>query len=424
MVRAVPPRLKWWSQSNENLNLPVAVDDSYTMVEDSVLTVDGSTDSQPSLLANDSDADGDPLTVIGVLSSPERGTLSFQSNGNFVYTPEANFFGQDSFVYQITDGKGATAHATALITVTGTNDAPDARDDSYTVEEGQTINMTVLDNDIDIDGDTIVITGAHGGDGTVEVLNGTSINYTAPTGFRGNDFIEYNISDGNGGTDFANVNITITGPNRAPVAVDDTATVNEDSSVIVNVLANDSDPDGDTLSVSSVNTANGNATVNSDNTVTFTPTANFNGTATVTYVVSDGLGGTDTGNVTVTVNPVNDAPVTVADSVSGPEDQELTISPLDNDTDVDGDSLTLGTVGVTVGQGEVVGFEGNSFRFQPAQDFNGEITISYFAEDGQASTSGTITVTITPVNDAPVAVADNASTDEDTSVVIDVSGQR
>ena len=298
---------------NNNLHPPVAVDDSYTLNEDNPLIVDDRDGSQALLTDNDSDPDGDTLTVTSIVTSPEHGELTFDGNGRFVFEPESNFAGTTHFVYQISDGKGGTDTATATLTVTAVKDAPTAVDDEalFNKEEARVIN--VLANDFDVDGDTITITNAIANLGQVEVLNGQSILYHAPPNFLGNDIIEYNITDGNGGTAFANVNISIEDINEAPKAEDDEAETLEDQTVHIDVLANDSDGNGDPLTVISTTTTNGSTQIDEHNILRFTPNPNFHGDASIVYVISDGREGKDSATVTVHVRPVNDNPIATCD---------------------------------------------------------------------------------------------------------------
>ncbi|HXF87620.1 MAG TPA: Ig-like domain-containing protein, partial [Xanthobacteraceae bacterium] len=200
--------------------------------------------------------------------------------------------------------------ASLIVTVNGLNDGPVAIDDTAVTDEDTPVVIDVLGNDTDIDAsDTLVI------DGTPTALNGTvtvnpdgTLTYTPNANFFGPDTITYMISDGNGGTDTGEVAVTVNPINDAPVAVDDIATVDEDSvDNVINVLGNDTDVEGDTLVIEGTPTAlNGTVTVNPDGTLNYTPNADFFGLDTITYVVSDGNGGSDTGEVAVTVNPVND----------------------------------------------------------------------------------------------------------------------
>src|SRR5206468_185391 len=130
----------------------VAVNDSYTTPEDTTLNV-----AAPGVLANDSDVDGDTLNAI-LVSQPTHGTLTFNSDGHFSYTPAANYNGPDSFTYKANDGQADSGIATVNITITAVNDAPVAVNDSYTTDEDTTLNVAapgVLGNDSDVDGDTL-----------------------------------------------------------------------------------------------------------------------------------------------------------------------------------------------------------------------------------------------------------------------------
>ena len=165
------------------------------------------------------------------------------------------------------------------------------------------------------------------------------------------DTLTYTISDGNGGTDTATVAITVNPQNDAVIARNDTASVDEDSAVTIGVLANDSDFEGDTLSVLSASAGNGSVSIRPDGSLDYTPNSNFNGTDTVTYTISDGNGSTDTATVAVTVNPVNDGPTALDDTASVDEDSSVTIGVLTNDSDLDGDALSV--TAATAGNGSV-----------------------------------------------------------------------
>ncbi len=191
-----------------------------------------------------------------------------------------------------------------------TNQAPVATDDNATTDEDTPVQIDVLANDTDPDGDNLtvnsIVSQAANGSATTD---GSTVTYTPNAQFNGNDSFEYEVSDGNGGLDTALVNVTVTAINDVPVAVNDTASTNEDMAVEVAVLDNDSDADNDALTVTAtLDETNGTATINSGTTVTFTPDADFYGEGSFRYVISDGNGGEDTATVSVTVNSINDAP--------------------------------------------------------------------------------------------------------------------
>ncbi|WP_460752112.1 tandem-95 repeat protein, partial [Marinomonas epiphytica] len=158
----------------------------------------------------------------------------------------------------------------------------------------------------------------------------------------------------------------------------------------------------------------------SDNKIVYTPALNFNGEAQISYTISDGNGGSDTATVTVTVNPVNDAPVINDATGSGDEDNSITLDVLAHASDVDGDDLTVSNPSLITGQGTLA-IVNNEILYTPADNFNGEAQINYTVSDGNGgSDTGTITVTVNPVNDAPIANDTTGAGDEDTSITLDV----
>ena len=234
--------------------------------------------------------------------------------------------------------------------------------------------------------------------------------------------VEFLDADGTvtGTLDFTEIENLLLPANLDPNAVDDTLTVDEDASGSLNVLANDTDPNGDTVTLTGATSPDGDVTFAPDGTVTFTPAPDFSGETTITYTVEDGNGGTDTGTVVVTVNAINDAPEANDDADTTAEDTSIIVDLLANDTDVDGDDLSVTSVSVPADQGTVVNNGDGTATFTPAPDFNGEATISYTIADQEGLTdSAEHSVTVTAVNDGPVAVDDEAVTDEDTPVTID-----
>ncbi|MGD1336328.1 Ig-like domain-containing protein, partial [Vibrio harveyi] len=296
---------------------------------------------------------------------------------------------------------------------------PVAEDDSVLTDEDASVSIDVLANDQDADSDSLSIESATvpAEQGTVEIIDGKLI-FTPAEDFNGEATVTYVVTDG-ALTDEATVTVTVNPINDAPVAVNDTVSTDEDTAVTIDVLANDSDPENDTLTITaaSVPTEQGTVAI-VDGKLVFTPAENFNGDATISYTVSDGQL-TDDATVAVTVNPVNDAPVAVNDTVATDEDTAVTIDVLANDSDPENDTLTITAASVPAEQGTVTIVDGK-LEFTPAENFNGDATISYTISDGQLTDDATVAVTVNPVNDAPVAVDDTVTTDEDTAVTIDV----
>ncbi len=385
---------------------PVAHDQSVATDEDTPLAITlGATD-----------VDGDPLTY-SIVTPPAHGALSGAAP-SLTYTPDENYNGADSFSLKANDGAVDSNVATVSITVNPVNDPPVARDDAHSLLEDTTLNVSapgVLDNDTDVDNDPLTAELANGvSNGTLTLNTNGSFTYTPDPNFNGIDSFTYTASDGQGGTDTATVTITVNPINDAPVANDDSATTDEDVSVTIDVLANDTDVDGDTLTVDSVTQpANGTATNNGAN-VTYTPDPDFNGTDSFTYTASDGNGGTDTPTVTVTVNPVNDAPVGADDAYSVDEDNTLTVAArgvLGNDIDVDGDALTAVKLS-DPGNGALTLGDDGSCTYTPDVNFNGTDSFTYCASDVELESDPcTVTITVNPVNDPPEVGAITAPVD-------------
>ena len=370
---------------------PVANDDAHAVDEDDTLSVPAI-----GVLVNDTDPESNPLTAV-LIGDVSNGMLSLNSNGSFNYTPNANFNSSDSFTYAANDGVSNSNTATVTITVNPINDAPVANNDSATTNEDTAVVIDVLANDTDVDPtDTLSVQSVtEGANGSV-ANNGDSVTYTPGLGFVGDDTFSYTVSDGNAGTDTATVSVTVTEFNNPPVANDDSATTDEDTAVIVDVLANDTDADvDDTLSVQSATNGSNGSVVNNGDSVTYTPNANFNGTDVFTYTVSDGKGGTDTGSVTVTVLAVNDPPSAGDDSAATDEDTAVVVDVLANDSDIDGDTLTIDSV--TQGVNGSVVKNGGSVTYTPDTGFTGEDSFTYIASDGNGGTAeATVTVTVDP----------------------------
>jgi T1SS-143 domain-containing protein len=382
---------------------PVAVDDAVTVIEDTPFT------SVVSLIANDTDADGDALTAVaGTFATGQGGSVTIAADGSYVYTPAANFSGIDSFTYTVTDG-ALTDTGTVTLTVTAVNDAPTAAADTASTAEDTPVVIDVLANDNDADGDPLTVTAASAANGTVTIDPVTgALTYTPNANFSGSDTINYTLSDGAGGTSAGTVAVTVSPVADAPVAIDDAATVTEDTpfTSVVSLIANDTDADGDVLTAVAGTFATaqgGSVTIAANGSYVYTPAANFNGTDSFTYTVTDGAL-TDTGTVTLTVNAVNDAPVAGADTASTAEDVPVVINVLANDSDVDGDPLTV--TGATATNGVVtINPVTGALTYTPNANFNGSDTISYTISDGNGGTaSGSVAVTVAPVNDAPLVV--------------------
>jgi large repetitive protein len=385
---------------------PVATNDTYSVNEDGSLSV-----AATGVLTNDSDPDNDPITAELVTGPAHKASFTLNANGSFSYAPAADFDGTDSFTYKAKDShNGLSSAATVTITVTPVPDAPKASDDSATVDEGGTVtDGNVLTNDADVDGDALSAVLVDGpANGTVNLDADGSYSYTHDGGDSTSDSFTYKANDGALDSNTATVEITVTPVDDPPVAVEDSATVGEDSGPsAIDVLANDTDGgDGGTKQIASAgDPEHGKVVVSGDNLgLSYEPNADYCGPDSFTYTLNGG----STAKVITTVTCDNDAPIATDDGYEVNEGQTLSIAApgvLGNDTDAEGNPLTATLVSGPAHAASGAGFTLNpdgSFDYTPEAGYNGPDSFTYKASDGTADSNiATVEITVGPVNDAP-----------------------
>lgn len=405
---------------------PTAVADTATVGEDSTVTID--------VLANDSDPDAsDSLSISAANVSIGNGSVSIV-DGELQYDPGSDYnyladgeSAQVTVEYTVDDGNGGTDTAIATITVTGSNDGPTAIADAGSAGEDSTVTIDVLANDTDADSsDTLTIMAANviAGDGTASIVDGelqydpgSDYNHLAD-GETAQVTVEYMVDDGRGGTDTATATITVTGSNDGPTAVADTATTGEDSTVTIDVLANDSDPDAtDSLLITSANVSAGDGSVSIvDGELQYDPGSDYNYLAdgesaqvTVEYAVDDGNGGTDTATATITVTGSNDGPTASDVSYETGEDAAAQNLAFDG-ADVDASDTLSFSITSQPAEGTVTDNGDGTFDFDPGSDFQDlgagetrEVSFDYTVDDGNGGTdTATATLTVTGSDDGGV----------------------
>jgi VCBS repeat-containing protein len=473
---------------------PSAQADAYSLDEDIPLTVPA-----PGVLENDIDPEGDVLSAV-MVSSPAHGAVTFNEDGSFIYSPDANYNGMDSFTYQASDEYAESATTTVTLNVALSNDLPLANPDTVAAQSGLAVRVNVLANDTDPDGESLtVVAVTQGTDGTVTINPDNTLSYRSEPGFTGEDMFTYTVTDGtatvvgtvtvsvealqppaaptnvqaavqsrtevlltwtdasenetgfqvlrgvdgehyalsasapadatnalvNGlqpsttyyfvvrATNSAGYNsssaVTASTPGDfAPSAQADSYALDEDTLLTVaapGVLENDIDPEGDLISAVLVSgPSHGTLSLNTNGAFTYGPDANYHGADSFTYQASDGYAESAATAVTLNIAPSNDLPVANADTVTVQAGGAVAIDVLANDTDADGESLSIADV--TQGtHGSVSINPDNTLTYQSEDSFTGQDMFTYVLTDGAATGVGTVTVDVqalqppaTPIN--------------------------
>ncbi|EJI1393975.1 tandem-95 repeat protein, partial [Vibrio parahaemolyticus] len=369
------------------------------------------------LLSNVDDEDKDTLSVENLIIDKGNGTLVDNGDGTWTFTPQIDDDTEVSFTFDIIDDEDLVVSGSANLDILPINDAPNAENDAITTEEDTAVTIDVLVNDSDVEGDALSIQSASvpSEQGSVDIVDGKLV-FTPAENFNGEATITYIVTDGDL-TDEAKVSVTVTPVNDAPVAKDDIATTQEDTPVTIDVLPNDTDVDGDTLSIQSASVPSDQGTVEIvDGKLVFTPAENFNGDAEITYTVTDGEL-TDEAKVSVTVNPVNDAPTIKVDAVESITEDAVSTDTVVatltvRDTDTPEEQLTVSLENNSNGYFVLVG---NEVKLTQAgvdavnnDELNlKELTISASVSDGVNPTAnGSDSLIVNRVNDAPTIKVD------------------
>ena len=454
---------------------PLALNDSDQTLEDTAVSGD--------VLPNDTDPEGTSLSVTqfdingtsyqagATASITGVGSVKINSDGTYNFSPELNFNGSvPEITYTIIDSgiptPGEEASAVLSITVTPVNDPPVANDDTGSAKEEVPITGNVLSNDTDAEPGILTVTtfevgGAFYGPGqtatipdvgTLVINSNGSFIFTPVSNYFGSvPLVTYTIRDVDNQEDSATLTLTIDPVNDLPVAVDDTNTVEEDSSVSGEVLTNDTDIEGSVLTVTKFvisgseytpgQTASltgiGSLVINTDGTYTFTPAPNYFGEVpVVTYTISDADGGQDSATLTITIIPLNDPPIAVDDSATTEQNVLVSGDVLPNDSDVENDPLIVSsfTAGdFTYNAGSTTSFGGvgsiginpdGTFTFIPAPGFIGETEVTYTVCDNiipAGCSTAVLRLLVTPADSDPdvnvtfvnTLVKGNVSTNDD-----------
>ncbi len=393
---------------------PVAIDDSYQVQRDQTLSVPA-----PGVLGNDSDVDGDALSV-ELVDAPLHGQLQMAANGGFSYQPLPGFTGADRFRYAVTDGSARdVSQVTVQVTAPG-NRPPLAVGESYTLSEDAPLASGgavpgLLANDSDPDGDLlqvqIVTPPTHG----ELLIDGANFRYTPDADYFGSDQFSYRVYDGALHSEAVVTTLTILSVNDAPLAETDLYLTTQGTALNVSaaqgVLANDSDAEGDPLSASmATEPAHGQVNLAASGAFIYTPNASFFGRDEFEYRVSDGNAHA-IGRVAIDVTrAANQRPIAVGESFVLPEDTVLDTTQLEsllaNDSDPEGQALSLRVLQPPA-RGTLTQLPGGHVRYVPQRDDTGIVHFDYVVHDGELdSLPARVQIQLMSVNDPPQANPD------------------
>ena len=361
---------------------------SQTVQEDGSVTI--------SLTATD--PNGQAVTF-AITTDPTNGTATL-SGADVTYTPNANFYGTDSFAYTASNGTYTSDPVTITITVEGEDDGnPTTNDVSATTDEDTVVTVDLDATEIDGDNYSFSII-SQPSNGTLGSINGNQVEYTPNQDWNGTDTFTFEATDDRTGSrsNVATATITVNPVNDAPVANDVTSSTTSRTGNMrqsVDITLSVTDADGDDLTISIVSDVSNGTTSLSGSTVTYTPTANYDGTDTFTYKANDGIVDSNIATGTITITDTNQAPI--ANDMSLSLDRESSIDFTLDATDEDGDSLSK-TIVSQPENGSLIPAPGLDFTYNPSRAYYGSDSFTYKVNDGNSdSEEKTVTFDIDQV---------------------------
>lgn len=354
-------------------------------------------------------------TLVYLVSTPPLHGSAEVSRSRITYTPETDYNGADSLQYRVQDGTGAwSGTATVSITITPVNDPPVATAQSVITESSEATEITLTGTDVDGDAVTTCTLEGAATHGRAR-LSGCTVTYTSDNAYVGPDSFTFTVSDGHVASAAADVTIDVQAPNQPPVANPTTLDTDEDTPGVVTLTG--TDPEGAPLTFLISNNGNHGTAVLVGDQVTYTPDENWSGTDSFKFKAVDNAGATSAGaTVSVAVSPVNDAPVAPDQSNDQDEDTPDSIRLIASDEEShSGFTYTL----VELPSHGIAEINNAIVQYTPDPDFNGTDTFTWRVNDGEAdSLPGTVTLTVNPVPDAPVACAAGGATIQDQPVTL------
>ncbi|MBM98702.1 MAG: hypothetical protein CMJ77_06205 [Planctomycetaceae bacterium] len=404
-------------QSTYNNEAPVAGDDSYDLEEEPFIFF--RVPDNQGVLLNDSDPESNPL-VATLATGAQNGSLTLDPGGGFIYAPKANFFGVDSFTYTAYDGQNSNV-ATVTLNVANKYDPAVAVADSYKAVPSEVLSVSstvgVLANDENPDqAELSAVVSQDVGQGSLSLAADGSFSYD-PQGFAGTTSFRYRINDGTNNSNEVEVTLIV---NTPPTASNDAYEVTEDiplaTTAATGVISNDSDADSNPVTATLIAPpTQGTLTFNEDGSFNYEPNTDYVGSDEFTYQLSDGGDDSQIATVSLNVVAVDDSPIANSDGYFGGIGESISADVaggvLANDTDVDSNSLEASLVTGPASGTLNLNADG-SFNYSPAADFQGTVTFTYVASDGNSDSAAaevSLFVGQPPVRISEVLVANATS---------------
>ncbi len=408
------------------------VSGAYNVNENGSLSI-----SAPGVLTGNTNVTGNPLSAL-LINGAANGTVALNPDGSFVYTPNANYSGTDSFTFQATDGTLNSNSATVVLTVKPANLPPITAPDAFSVLE----NTTLAPSSLVVNAPGLLLTDQNPSGSTLSLfvvngpLHGTfsvgpkadgSFTYVPATNFSGSDSFSYYLQSNGLNSNVSTVSITITQVPVAPIARDVAYTTNENATFNLaspGVLGDDTDPNGGLLSaVLATSPANGALTLNADGSFIYIPNTNYFGMDSFTYQASNGVLLSPAATVTMTVKQVAIAPKAADQSYSVQENGTLAVTPpglLLNSQNPNNGAISVFVVSPPQhGTFTVAPNNNGSFTYQPSSNYSGSDSFTYYLQaNGLNSNVATATVMIVQVPLAPIAHDDTYSTNENATLSV------
>ncbi|PPK35096.1 hypothetical protein CD175_30345, partial [Pseudomonas laurylsulfatiphila] len=439
-----------------------------TAISGSVLTGTSSVDGQVSVVNFTIDGVPGTFTAGQTATIANIGTLVIAANGAYTFTPDANYNGTVPTVsYTVTDGSGSNVTSTLTINVTPVDDSFTDLSESVSTAEDTAVTGSVLTGTSSVDGQVSVVnftiegvpdtftagqTATIANIGTLVIAANGAYTFTPDANYNGTvPTVSYTVTDGSGTDVTSTLTINVTPVDDSFTDLSETVSTAEDTAISGSVLTGTSSVDGlvsvvnftidgvpgtfnagQTATITNV----GTLVIGANGAYTFAPAENYNGTVpTVSYTVTDGSGSNVTSTLTINVTPVDDSFTDLSESVTTAEDTAVSGSVLTGTSSVDGQvsvvNFTIGETTYVAGQtatianvGTLVIGANGAYAFTPAANYNGTVpTVSYTVTDGSGSNvTSTLNISVTPVDDSSVLIADTKTVDEDHAATGNVLG--